>query len=84
MRESTNITRRSMDDANSAVVDELIRTWFKNWTIISVAHKLESIRHFDKIVVLDAGRVVEYDSPDRLLADPSSLFKKLYESNLEH
>ncbi|PHH65591.1 hypothetical protein CDD81_2026 [Ophiocordyceps australis] len=69
----------SMDDTNSAVVDELIRTWFKDWTIITVAHKLESIRQFDKIVVLDAGQVVEYDSPQVLLADPSSFFKKLYE-----
>lgn len=73
-----------MDDTNSAVVDGLIRTWFKDWTIITVAHKLETIRQFDKIVVLDAGRVAEYDSPDRLLADPSSLFKKLYENNLAH
>lgn len=70
-----------MDDENTEVVNELIRTWFGDWTIISVAHKLESIREFDKVLVLDTGRVVEFDSPDQLLQDPSSLFKKLYESN---
>lgn len=71
-----------MDEVNTAVVNELIRTWFKGWTIITVAHKLESIREFDKIVILDAGRVVEYDSPDRLLANPSSFFKKLYDGDI--
>ena len=77
----TDAKCHSMDDKNSAVVNDLIQTWFKDWTIINVAHKLESILQFDGVVVLDAGRVIEYDSPDRLLADPSSLFRKLYESN---
>jgi ATP-binding cassette, subfamily C (CFTR/MRP), member 1 len=73
----------SMDETTGAVVDELTRTKFHGWTIISVAHKLESIRHFDKILVLDAGRIAEFGEPDALLADPSSLFKKLYEGKIE-
>lgn len=73
----------SMDELNSGVVDKLIRTEFRDWTIINVAHRLESIRHYDKIVVLEAGRIVEYDSPDRLLGNPSSFFRKLYESKGE-
>jgi len=44
-----------------------------------VAHRLDTILDFDKIVVLDAGRIVECDTPQNLLARESA-FKRLYES----
>lgn len=69
-----------MDDENSSIISDLTRTWFNDWTIVSVAHKLESIREFDKVLMLDSGRIVEFESPDKLLNDPSSQFKKLYNS----
>jgi ABC-type multidrug transport system fused ATPase/permease subunit len=43
-----------------------------------VAHRLDSLLDFDRVVVLDAGRVVEFDGPKALLADGNSAFSRLY------
>lgn len=55
----------------------LLRTEFQGWTVISVAHRLKSILDFDKVVVIDQGRIVECDSPMNLLAYPTSAFARL-------
>ncbi|KAK2049863.1 ABC transporter [Colletotrichum somersetense] len=68
----------SLNEESSRVVDEVLRTWFHDWTVIVIAHKLESILEFDRVAVVDAGVVVEYDEPQRLL-DRASSFKALYE-----
>ncbi|KAK2033917.1 ABC transporter [Colletotrichum zoysiae] len=68
----------SLNGESSRVVDEVLRTWFHDWTVIVIAHKLESILEFDRVAVVDAGVIVEYDEPQRLL-DRASSFKALYE-----
>ena len=47
-------------------------------TLLAIAHRLETIRGSDRILVMDHGRAVEYDSPNRLLANPASEFSALY------
>lgn len=69
---------RSLDRETEARVDELVRTAFTGWTAIVVAHRLKTIADFDKVVVLQDGRVMEYDSPKNLLAR-NSIFKKLWD-----
>lgn len=59
-------------------MQRVIRQKFSGHTIIAVAHKLETILDFDKVAVLDEGSLVEFDSPDALLSNPSSAFSKLY------
>ncbi|KAK6213368.1 hypothetical protein QIS74_09370 [Colletotrichum tabaci] len=75
-----------MDEATSSVdVDtekkmiEVIRKRFRNATIISVAHRLDTILDFDLILVLDKGKIVEQGSPKELL-DRGSAFQALYET----
>jgi len=59
-------------------VDRLVRTEFKDWTAIVVAHRLKTIADFDKVLVLQEGRMIEYDSPSNLLARDSK-FKMLWD-----
>lgn len=63
-------------------MQRLIRRKFANHTIIAVAHRIETIMDFDKVAVLDAGRLVEFDTPYNLLDVPGSTFGKLYNSAL--
>ncbi|OHE98019.1 ABC transporter [Colletotrichum orchidophilum] len=67
----------SLDDESSRVIDEVLRSWFKDWTVIAIAHKLESILDFDRVAVVDSGVIVEYGEPRQLLRSESS-FKALY------
>ena len=46
-------------------------------TVITIAHRLSTIMDYDRIAVLDAGMVREFDRPDVLKADPESYFSKL-------
>ena len=70
-----------LDEATAAVdmeTDELIqntiRREFKDCTILTIAHRLNTILDYDKVMVLDQGIIKEYDSPDNLLKDKSSAF----------
>lgn len=62
-------------------MEELLRACFKGWTVVAIAHKLQSIVDFDKVGVLDAGRIVEFGVPRELLAQESSVFKDMYSSS---
>ncbi|KAI9845011.1 MAG: hypothetical protein M1837_005155 [Sclerophora amabilis] len=68
----------SLDDDTSAIIKDVVRSWFADWTVIAIAHKLDSIMEFDRIAVLDDGQLVEFDEPKALL-DRASMFRNLYE-----
>ncbi|KAF9933077.1 hypothetical protein FBU30_006578 [Linnemannia zychae] len=73
-----------LDEATAAVdveTDELIqktiRKEFKDRTILTIAHRIKTVMDSDKILVLEKGRVEEYESPQTLLQRPDSLFYSL-------
>lgn len=66
----------NVDAETDQLMQRLIREEFKGYTIITVAHRLDTILDSDRIVVLDAGRVVEVGAPAQLLAGPSA-FREL-------
>ncbi|KAK4238509.1 hypothetical protein C8A03DRAFT_43740 [Achaetomium macrosporum] len=73
----------SIDAKTEEVMQRLIRRRFAGHTIIAVAHRIETIMDFDKVAVLDAGRLVEFDSPYALLEKPGSAFARLYNAALD-
>ena len=46
-------------------------------TTLIIAHRLETIRHADRIVVMDGGRIVETGSHDDLVARQEAYFRLL-------
>lgn len=48
-----------------------------NWTVITIAHRISTIIDYDKVILLDQGKVVEIGSPHQLSKIPSSLFYSL-------
>lgn len=72
-----------LDEATSNVdletdkcMQEIIRREFKEHTVITVAHRMETILDSDVVAVLDKGVLVEFGSPAELLSRPS-VFKEL-------
>ncbi|KAK4133595.1 P-loop containing nucleoside triphosphate hydrolase protein [Trichocladium antarcticum] len=72
----------SIDAKTEETMQRLIRKKFIHHTIIAVVHKIDTIMDFDKVLVLDAGRLVEFDNPYTLLDLPGSAFAKLYNAAL--
>lgn len=72
----------SVDLQTDTKMQEIIRSEFKNHTIIMIAHRLSSLLDFDRVVVLDSGRLVEFGKPIDLLEDATSNFSKLYKGSV--
>lgn len=68
----------SLNPASEAIVSSLIREEFAQKTVIAIAHRLETIRDFDRVLVLDSGRIVEVGNPDDLLQVEDGHFKRLW------
>lgn len=74
-----------LDEATSAIdheTDNIIQNTLRrelgsDVTVITIAHRLQTIIDADRIMVLDAGRIAEFASPAELLAKPEGLFKAL-------
>ena len=62
-------------------IQELIRTEFQETTVLTVAHRLATVSEYDRILVLDEGRLVEFDTPSNLLSDPSSLYSQMVQAS---
>lgn len=65
------------------MIQSSIRNELKDVTVITIAHRLKTIGDSDKVLVLDAGRVVEYDSPVNLLKKSDGYFKSLVDQSGE-
>ncbi len=69
----------SVDRATDALMQSVIREEFRGRTVIVIAHRLETIMDFDRVVVMDRGRIVEVGEPERLMRERGSRFRLLVE-----
>jgi ATP-binding cassette subfamily C (CFTR/MRP) protein 4 len=70
-------------DANTdALIQKTIRTKFKNSTVVTIAHRLNTVMECDKILVMDQGKVVEYDSPAVLLKKNNGYLSKMLQQTV--
>jgi ABC-type multidrug transport system fused ATPase/permease subunit len=67
----------SIDYETDAMIQSTIREEFSSSTILTIAHRLKTIIDYDKILVLDHGKVKEYDHPYKLITKPESQFKSM-------
>lgn len=70
----------AVDVGTDALIQKTIREEFKSCTMLIIAHRLNTIIDSDRILVLDAGRVVEMDTPQNLIMNESSMFAGMVRS----
>ena len=73
-----------LDEATAAVdletddlIQRTIRSEFKDCTVLTIAHRLNTIMDSDRVIVLDQGKIVEFDSPPNLLKQHQSVFHSM-------
>ncbi|KAJ7086329.1 ABC protein [Mycena belliarum] len=77
-----------LDEATASVdletdnkIQRTIQSQFKDRTLICIAHRLRTIISYDRILVLDAGRIVEFDTPLNLFNRDDGVFHSLCEKS---
>ncbi|XP_016734581.2 ABC transporter C family member 12 isoform X2 [Gossypium hirsutum] len=67
----------AVDVKTDAFIQKTIREEFKSCTMLIIAHRLNTIIDCDRILVLDAGQVLEHNTPKELLVNRESAFSKM-------
>jgi ABC-type multidrug transport system fused ATPase/permease subunit len=67
----------SVDSGTDKKIQDTIRQVFQHCTILTIAHRLESIADYDRIIVMSEGQVAEYASPYDLLQMETGIFRGL-------
>ncbi|KAG8365653.1 hypothetical protein BUALT_Bualt18G0128400 [Buddleja alternifolia] len=70
----------AVDVRTDALIQKTIREEFKSCTMLIIAHRLNTVIDCDRILLLDAGQVVEFDTPETLLQNEQSAFSKMVQS----
>ncbi|XP_028840817.1 multidrug resistance-associated protein 1 isoform X2 [Denticeps clupeoides] len=78
-----------LDEATAAVdletdnlIQSTIRTQFEDCTVLTIAHRLNTIMDYTRVLVLDKGQMAEFDSPASLLAKKGLFYKMAKDSGL--
>lgn len=68
----------SVDAETEQKMQQIIWNEFKGYTILMISHRLDMVMKFDRVVVLDSGKVVEQGVPQELVEREDSWFKRLW------
>ncbi|WOK94771.1 ABC transporter C family member 2 [Canna indica] len=70
----------AVDVRTDALIQKTIREEFKSCTMLIIAHRLNTIIDCDRLLLLSAGKVLEFDSPENLLSNEDTAFSKMVQS----
>ena len=73
----------ALDNKSEAVVQSAIENLMKDRTVFVIAHRLSTVRHADKIVVVNYGKIAEVGTHDELINNPDSIYGSLYKAQLK-
>jgi len=64
----------SVDGDYDANIQKVLRREFQNTTVVTIAHRLNTIEDYDRILVMDDGEVAEFDTPAKLLENENGIY----------
>ena len=70
----------NVDFKTDNLIQEVIRHKFKDSTVLTIAHRLNTIMDYDKVLILDGGRMVEFDKPEMLIQN-GGIFAELVKNS---
>ena len=79
----TDEATASIDLKTDQLIQELIKTELKDTTVLTIAHRLNTIIEYDKVVVLKDGEKVEEGSPHELLSSPGEFYDLVREGGVD-
>ena len=70
----------SVDGETDAHIQRMLRSRFNDTTLLTIAHRLNTIMDYDVVLVVDKGKSAEFGTPAELLSNKDSIFSQLVES----
>ena len=67
----------NIDQKNDQLIQEVISTKFKESTVLTIAHRLTTLKNSDKILVLGEGKVLEWGSPEELMGKDGGIYREM-------
>jgi len=67
----------NIDFKTEETIQKALFNSLKGSTVLTIAHRIKTIMHYDRIIVLENGRIAEFDSPKDLCKDKESQFYQL-------
>ena len=67
----------NVDHETDKLVQETVRRDFARCTVLTIAHRVHTVVDYDRVMVIDQGRIVEFDAPSRLLSRPTSILREM-------
>ncbi|KAJ8922563.1 hypothetical protein NQ315_007593 [Exocentrus adspersus] len=67
----------NVDQDTDRLIQNTLRSAFRKSTVITIAHRVQTIFDSDRVLVMNEGQVVEFDRPENLLDEPNSYFSQL-------
>ena len=72
----------NIDNKTDIIIQNAVNNIFKDSTLLTIAHKIPDLNKYDKIMILDDGYLIEFDTPKNLLKKNNGIFKQLYNYNI--
>ena len=68
----------NVDYLTDRMIQDVIRKEMAECTVLTIAHRLDTVLEYDRIMVLEKGEIVEFDQPDVLLQKRDGFLSELY------
>ena len=68
----------SVDPITNMQIQDTLRHQFHESTVLNIAHRIDTVMEYDRVMVMSEGKVMEFGLPQVLLEDCNSMFYHLY------
>ena len=74
----------SVDQKTEDIITNAVDSMFKDSTVITIAHRINTVKSCDRVIIMDEGEIIEVGNPDLLIKDTNSKFYTLYYQFIEN
>ena len=74
----------SVDQKTEDIITNAVDSMFKDSTVITIAHRINTVKSCDRVIIMDEGEIIEVGNPDMLIKDTNSKFYTLYYQFIEN
>lgn len=67
----------NVDQETDRQIQHTLRSAFRKSTVITIAHRVQTVLDYDRVIVMSDGQILEFDKPENLLSDSTTIFYQL-------